>query len=83
MKLKKCPKLNDFTEDSNNNNSLLPRPSSGNCFSEDNSNASHEMQGVTFSSSSKDHGALNISGKARTARGSATDPQSLYARVTC
>ncbi|KAF5183206.1 Transcription factor protein [Thalictrum thalictroides] len=47
--------------------------------SEDDSNASQELNGGATSSSKKS-AALNLNGKARAGRGSATDPQSLYAR---
>ncbi|KAI3445889.1 hypothetical protein Pfo_002554 [Paulownia fortunei] len=81
MKLKKCPKLDDNDEDNNNNNNaVLHRQSSSSCCSEDDSNASHELNAVTSSSGSKGSGALNLTGKTRASRGSATDPQSLYAR---
>ncbi|KAL2477335.1 transcription factor bHLH [Forsythia ovata] len=63
----------DNVED--NNNAVLHRQSSSGCCSEDESNASHELNGgVASSSNSKG------SGKTRASRGSATDPQSLYAR---
>ncbi|KAL3814310.1 hypothetical protein ACJIZ3_015578 [Penstemon smallii] len=75
IKLKKCPKVDENDED-NNNTAVLHRQSSSSCCSEDDSIASHEMNGVTSSSS----GALNLRGKTRAGRGSATDPQSLYAR---
>ncbi|KAF9621213.1 hypothetical protein IFM89_016707 [Coptis chinensis] len=48
--------------------------------SEDDSNGSQEINGGA-TSSSKRSAALNLNGKARAGRGSATDPQSLYARV--
>ncbi|KAK6159212.1 hypothetical protein DH2020_006526 [Rehmannia glutinosa] len=81
MKPKKCPKPDDNEENNNNNNNMgLHRQSSSGCCSEDDSNASHELNGVTSSSCSKGSGALNINGKSRAGRGSATDPQSLYAR---
>ncbi|KAL6013112.1 hypothetical protein ACLOJK_003604 [Asimina triloba] len=47
---------------------------------EDDSNASRELNGAP-SSSSKDSSTLNQSGKSRASRRTATDPQSLYARV--
>ncbi|KAI3448180.1 hypothetical protein Pfo_004845 [Paulownia fortunei] len=84
MKLKKCAKFDDNDEDNNNNNNntnvVLHRQSSSGCCSEDDSNASHELNGLASSSSSKRSGALNSNGKTRASRGSATDPQSLYAR---
>lgn len=70
---KKKIKFNKFDEsDDDNNNVVFHRQSSSSCCSEDESNASHEMNGTTSCSSSK--------GKTRASRGSATDPQSLYAR---
>lgn len=83
MKLKKCVKVDDENDEDNNNNNtslMLHRQSSSSCCSEDESNASQELNGVASSSSSQVSGALNLSGKTRASRGSATDPQSLYAR---
>ncbi|EYU37572.1 hypothetical protein ABFS82_02G044000 [Erythranthe guttata] len=71
-KTKKCAKIDDNEED---NCRSIKRQNSSSCFSEDESNVSHEMN-----SSSKLSGALNLDGKTRASRGSATDPQSLYAR---
>ncbi|PIN10192.1 hypothetical protein CDL12_17226 [Handroanthus impetiginosus] len=80
-KPKKCLKLDENDEDNNNNNNaVLHRQTSSSCCSEDDSNVSHELNGLASSSSSKGSGALNLSGKTRASRGSATDPQSLYAR---
>lgn len=83
MKYNKCPKFDDSDDDNNNNNSnaVFHRQNSSSCCSEDESNASLEMNGTTSCSSSKGSRALNSSGKTRASRGSATDPQSLYARV--
>lgn len=51
--------------------------------SEDESNSSPELHGGSCSSlSQNDSTALKISGKSRSSRGPATDPQSLYARVS-
>ncbi|KAI3465269.1 hypothetical protein Pfo_021932 [Paulownia fortunei] len=55
------------------------RQSSSSCTSEDDSNASQELNGGS-TSESKGSACLNSNGKARASRGSATDPQSLYAR---
>jgi hypothetical protein len=53
------------------------------CCSEDESNSSHELRGGSSSSlSQNDSTALKLSGKSRSSRGPATDPQSLYARVS-
>ena len=59
------------------NNAGSDGQSSSSCSSEDDSNASQELNGE-----SKGSAALNSNGKTRASRGSATDPQSLYARVT-
>ncbi|XP_020258735.1 transcription factor bHLH84-like [Asparagus officinalis] len=55
---------------------------SSSCCSEDDSNTSQEKNGgENMGSGSKGkNAALNLNGKARASRGSATDPQSLYAR---
>ncbi|XP_035539974.1 transcription factor RSL2-like [Juglans regia] len=58
----------------------LDGQSSSSCSSEDDSNTSQELNGVTPSLSSKELPALNKKGKARATRGSASDPQSVYAR---
>lgn len=81
MKINKCRKVDDSDEDNNNSNNnnntdkVLHRQSSSGCCSEDDSNGSHEPSRAGPGSSSKG------SGKTRACRGSATDPQSLYARV--
>ncbi|XP_047324372.1 transcription factor RSL2 isoform X2 [Impatiens glandulifera] len=54
------------------------RASSSGSDSEDESNVSQE--GVTSSSSARSGAARNLNNKTRASRGSATDPQSLYAR---
>lgn len=56
--------------------------STSSCSSEDDSNASQEVNGGSTSLISKGTAALSLNGKARASRGSATDPQSLYARVS-
>lgn len=53
--------------------------SSTSTYSSEDDNASQETNNEDSKSSSA---ALNLSGKQRASRGSATDPQSLYARVT-
>ncbi|KAL8172284.1 hypothetical protein V2J09_024088 [Rumex salicifolius] len=71
-KSKKRQRVNSV-EDGNNGG--LKRQSSSYCSSEDESNLSLELNnGVTSST------ARNSNGKTRACRGSATDPQSLYAR---
>lgn len=54
---------------------------SGYC-SEDESNSSHEPRGRESSSLSQNDSTAKLSGKSRSSRGPATDPQSLYARVS-
>ena len=65
----------------NNNNTVLHRQSSFSCCSEDESNvSSYDIYGLASSDNSK--GVSLPNGKSRANRGSATDPQSLYARVS-
>lgn len=73
MKKKRVLKLDS---DELNNNVVLHRQSSSRCCSEDESNATYELNEVASSSN------LKGSGKTQASRGSATYPQSLYARVT-
>ena len=61
-------------------NAVSEGQSSSSISSEDDSNASQELNGGA-TSESKGSAALNSNGKTRASRGSATDPQSLYARV--
>ncbi|KAL1544321.1 transcription factor bHLH84-like [Salvia divinorum] len=80
-RLKKCAKAADENDTNNTNttstNLVLHRQSSSSgCCSEDESNASKSSS----SSRSRRSGAQDMKGKARACRGSATDPQSLYAR---
>ncbi|KAK1385716.1 Transcription factor bHLH85 [Heracleum sosnowskyi] len=59
----------------------LEKQSSSDCSSENDSIASHELNGITSNSSeSKEAKTVNSSGQLRAVRGSATDPHSLYAR---
>lgn len=54
---------------------------SSTCFSEDDSSSSLELnRGAASSMSPKEAASLSPNGKTRASRGSATDPQSLYAR---
>ncbi|CAN6450271.1 unnamed protein product [Victoria cruziana] len=70
--VKKAHKVkNDGEED----NAALSMQSPSSNISEDDSIVSQEQNGATSSSA-----AINLSGKSRAGRGSATDPQSLYAR---
>lgn len=79
VKPKKNQKLTDINngESENKHPAVLQRQHSNiNCLSEeDDSNASHQQKTSSIS-------ATNLNGKTRANRGSATDPQSLYARVT-
>ncbi|KAH0767188.1 hypothetical protein KY290_003090 [Solanum tuberosum] len=80
------PKKNSVADDeetgnnnNNNNNTVLHRQSSFSCCSEDESNvSSYDLYGLASSDNSK--GVSLPNGKSRANRGSATDPQSLYAR---
>lgn len=78
MSKKKNQKLSQ--EEETNINARADGQSSSGCSSDDD-NASLETNGGE-PSESKDSAALNLSGKTRASRGSATDPQSLYARVS-
>lgn len=56
--------------------------SSSTCSSDDDSNESPEINGGNRASNSKKSASTSQNGKSRAGRGSATDPQSLYARVS-
>ncbi|KAL2232663.1 UNVERIFIED_CONTAM: Transcription factor bHLH84 [Sesamum indicum] len=71
--------LQDRVDEAEEVNGGGNRQSSSSCSSEDDSNASQELNGGS-PSESKVSASLNSNGKARATRGSATDPQSLYAR---
>ncbi|XP_057502664.1 transcription factor bHLH84-like [Actinidia eriantha] len=75
-------KKNQSTNAEENNEARVQRQSSSSCCSEDNFiNGSQELNGrATSSSNSKGVETLNLNGKRKANRGSATDPQSLYAR---
>ncbi|EOX98463.1 hypothetical protein QUC31_015160 [Theobroma cacao] len=60
------------TNNDKDGNAGLNGQSSASCSSDDDSNASQELNGG--------QAALNLNGKTRASRGAATDPQSLYAR---
>ncbi|KAK9112057.1 hypothetical protein Scep_019576 [Stephania cephalantha] len=69
------------SDDEETSNVDLNGQSSTSYSSEDDTNASQEKNGAATSSSSKESEmSLNLSSKTRAKRGSATDPQSLYAR---
>ncbi|KAK9165978.1 hypothetical protein Scep_001169 [Stephania cephalantha] len=77
---KKNPqKLKAINTDDEEANAGLNGQSSSSCSSEDDSNASLELNGIETSCSIRS-ASLISSGKSRASRGSATDPQSLYAR---
>lgn len=71
------PKGNEGEESNINGGS--DGQSSTSTYSSEDDNASQETNNEDSKASSA---ALNLSGKQRASRGSATDPQSLYARVT-
>ncbi|KAI3802443.1 hypothetical protein L1987_30575 [Smallanthus sonchifolius] len=68
VQLKKNQQMND-TQNANINNGERNGQSSGSCSSNDDCDGSQDL-----------NGALNPNGKTRASRGTATDPQSLYAR---
>ncbi|KAK9286950.1 hypothetical protein L1049_015358 [Liquidambar formosana] len=80
VKSKKNQKLVSASNNDEDGNAGLNGQSSSSCCSEDDSNASQELNGETSDLSPKGRAALNLNGKSRASRGSATDPQSLYAR---
>lgn len=83
-KKKAEPKKNQKLTTNGNNGeetNLVANGQSSSCYSsEDDSNVFLELNGGAISDS-KAPVILNSNGKARASRGSATDPQSLYARV--
>ncbi|KAK1391565.1 putative ROOT HAIR DEFECTIVE 6-LIKE 2 [Heracleum sosnowskyi] len=66
--------------DVENNFNVSNGQSSSTYSSEDDSNASQELNNGATTSDSTEAAAFNSSGKPRACRGAATDPQSLYAR---
>ncbi|KAK9069951.1 hypothetical protein SSX86_010349 [Deinandra increscens subsp. villosa] len=66
---KKSQQMNDTENANNNNGERNGQSSSTSCSSNDDCDGSQDLNGV-----------LNPNGKTRASRGSATDPQSLYAR---
>ncbi|KAB2636023.1 transcription factor bHLH85-like [Pyrus ussuriensis x Pyrus communis] len=87
IKAKKSRQVTTSNNEEDCTTARLNRQSSSCCLVEDQSNVashSHELSGgvsVTSTSNlSPTVAALNLSGKSRARRGSATDPQSLYAR---
>ncbi|XP_043713271.1 transcription factor bHLH84-like [Telopea speciosissima] len=78
---KKNQKLNPITSNEEEENATTNMQSTSSDCSEDDSNGSQELNGGgATTSTSKGSVALNLNGKTRASRGSATDPQSLYAR---
>lgn len=77
MKLQRSAIIEDVKESSLTVNGQ----SSSSYSSEDDSNVSQEINGGNFSKKCSDATIDNLNGKTRANRGSATDPQSLYARV--
>ncbi|KAL6216683.1 hypothetical protein ACLB2K_009903 [Fragaria x ananassa] len=67
-------------KDENESNAAVDRQSSSSYNSSEDDNASQETNGAGEVSDPKSSSALNLNGKTRANRGSATDPQSLYAR---
>lgn len=82
-KSKKKQKLASINNDGEGNGGANHGQSSSSCCSGDDSiNGGQEMSGGDTSSlNPKGPAILNSEGKMRARRGSATDPQSLYARV--
>ncbi|XWS39868.1 hypothetical protein CRYUN_Cryun18bG0091600 [Craigia yunnanensis] len=75
---KKNPSNVSTTNNDEDGNAGLNGQSSASCLSEDDSNASQELNaGVTSSSKGA---SINFNCKTRASRGAATEPQSLYAR---
>ncbi|KAM3742709.1 hypothetical protein ACB098_07G088300 [Castanea mollissima] len=78
---KKNHKLAMIDNNEEDDNAGLTGRSSSSCSSEDESNSSQELNvGVTSSLATKGDVTLNLNGKTRAWRGSAIDPQSVYAR---
>ena len=75
----KNQKAQQINKDEEEANGAQNGQSSCSYSSEDDSNASQESNGGEASDNKGP--ALNLNGKTRASRGSATDPQSLYARV--
>ncbi|KAK3013909.1 hypothetical protein RJ639_009437 [Escallonia herrerae] len=82
VKSKKHHQLVSTGKNDEENNAASHRHSSSSSWSEDDSNGSQESNGGATSTSSMKNAVVvpNLNGKTRGNRGSATDPQSLYAR---
>ncbi|KAM0937776.1 putative transcription factor bHLH family [Dioscorea sansibarensis] len=77
MKFQRSARL---TEDVKGNSLTVNGQSSSSYSSEEDSNVSQELNGGNFSTKCSDAAMNNLNGKTRANKGSATDPQSLYAR---
>ncbi|XP_030550357.1 transcription factor RSL2-like [Rhodamnia argentea] len=80
VKSKKTTDLDLPSQDEEDGNAQGNNQSSSTCCSEEESSVSHEQNAAGATESSKEPALLNLSSKTRASRGSATDPQSLYAR---
>lgn len=81
VKSKKSANLDLPSQDEEDGNAQGNNQCSSTCCSEEESSASEEQNAAGATASSKEPAVLNLAGKTRASRGSATDPQSLYARV--
>ncbi|KEH27330.1 transcription factor [Medicago truncatula] len=79
VKCRKMIRCASISTEENTSTGSQDQTLSGYC-SEDESNSSHEPRGRESSSLSLNDSAAKLSGKSRSSRGPATDPQSLYAR---
>lgn len=84
VRSRKSPKLASGSSCNEEDHIVSPNGQSTSSFSsEDDCNEPQEINcGVTSSTNSKGSASLTSNGKPRASRGSATDPQSLYARVS-
>lgn len=80
VKSKKSVNLDLPGQDEEDGDAQGNNQSSSTCCSEEESSTSHEQNVAAANASSKEPVAVNLSSKTRASRGSATDPQSLYAR---
>ncbi|KAM7479111.1 hypothetical protein LguiA_027324 [Lonicera macranthoides] len=79
-KLRKNQRIVSTLSNDEDDNARLHKQRLSNFCSEDESYGSKELNALNTSSKSNGGVALNSNGKKRASRGSATDPQSLYAR---
>ncbi|KAF5456119.1 hypothetical protein F2P56_025630 [Juglans regia] len=77
---KKNRKLPNGTSQEEKSNIAGPDGQSSTSYCSEDDNASQEINGGATSESKAVHASIRLSGKSRASRGSATDPQSLYAR---